>query len=101
MDVRFGSKADMCSAKGDVRFTPLSLLLLPGRRRHQAQTTATARWALLFIVRAFFNDTVTVAVWTGFHACPGCYHTDAILFAGASLIRLRPKAGNIVWSRSV
>ena len=31
------------------------------------KTTATARWALLFIVRAFFNDTITVAVWTGFH----------------------------------
>ena len=31
------------------------------------ETTATARWALLFIVRAFFNDTITVAVWTGFH----------------------------------
>jgi hypothetical protein len=33
------------------------------------ETTATARWALLFIVRAFFNDTVTVAVWTGLHVC--------------------------------
>jgi hypothetical protein len=35
---------------------------------------------LLFIVRAFFNDTVTVAVWTGFHVCAswGCYHTSAI-----------------------
>ena len=33
------------------------------------ETTATARWALLFIVRAFFNDTITVAVWTGFHGC--------------------------------
>ena len=31
------------------------------------KTTATARWALLFIVSAFFNDTITVAVWTGFH----------------------------------
>ena len=31
------------------------------------ETTATARWALLLIVRAFFNDTITVAVWTGFH----------------------------------
>ena len=31
------------------------------------ETTATARRALLFIVRAFFNDTITVAVWTGFH----------------------------------
>jgi len=44
------------------------------------ETTATARWALLFIVRAFFNDTVTIAVWTGFHVCAswGCYHTPAI-----------------------
>jgi hypothetical protein len=31
------------------------------------ETTATACWASLFIVRAFFNDTVAVAVWTGFH----------------------------------
>jgi hypothetical protein len=31
------------------------------------ETTATARWALLFIVRAFFNNTITVAVWTRFH----------------------------------
>ena len=31
------------------------------------ETTATARWALLFVVRAFFNDTITVAVRTGFH----------------------------------
>jgi hypothetical protein len=27
------------------------------------ETAATARWALLLIVRAFFNDTITVAVW--------------------------------------
>jgi hypothetical protein len=32
------------------------------------ETTATARWALLFIVRAFFNDTITVAVWTAIPA---------------------------------
>ena len=31
------------------------------------ETTATARWALPFIVRASFNDTITVAIWTGFH----------------------------------
>ena len=31
------------------------------------ETTATACWTLLFIVRAFFDDTITVAVWTGFH----------------------------------
>jgi hypothetical protein len=29
--------------------------------------TAAARWALLLIVRAFFNDTITIAVGTGFH----------------------------------
>ena len=33
----------------------------------RCETTATVSWALLFIVRAFFNDTITVAVWTGFH----------------------------------
>src|SRR5215475_11264162 len=32
------------------------------------ETAATARWTSPFIVRAFFNDTITVAVWTGFHA---------------------------------
>jgi len=44
------------------------------------KTIPAARRALLFIVRAFFNDTVTVAVWTGFHvwASWGCYHTSAI-----------------------
>jgi hypothetical protein len=31
------------------------------------ETTATACWASPFIVRAFFNDTITVAVWAGFH----------------------------------
>jgi hypothetical protein len=33
--------------------------------RHE--TTAITCWALPFIVRTFFNDTITVAVWTGFH----------------------------------
>jgi hypothetical protein len=33
------------------------------------KTIATAGRALLFIARAFFNDTITVAVWTGFHVC--------------------------------
>jgi hypothetical protein len=31
------------------------------------ETTATARWTSPFIVRAFFNDTITVTVWTRFH----------------------------------
>ena len=35
--------------------------------RHE--TAAAARWALLLIVRALFNDAITVAVWTGFHVC--------------------------------
>jgi hypothetical protein len=34
------------------------------------ETTATARRTSLFIVRAFVNDTITVAVWTGFHLRP-------------------------------
>jgi hypothetical protein len=61
------------------------------------ETTATARWALPFIVRAFFNDTITVAVWTGFHvrrmlshpsnwcAAIGGMMQIAVLFAGVSL----------------
>ena len=31
------------------------------------ETATTARWALPFIVGASLNDTITVAVWTGFH----------------------------------
>jgi hypothetical protein len=31
---------------------------------------AAAHWASTFIVRIFVNDTITVAVWTGFHVCP-------------------------------
>ena len=40
------------------------------------ETATTARWALPFIVGASLNDTITVAVWTGFHVrlC-ACYHT--------------------------
>ena len=52
------------------------------------ETTATARWALLFIVRAFFNDTITVAVWTCFHVCASLLPHPAIIFAGVLLIRL-------------
>jgi hypothetical protein len=33
------------------------------------ETTAAARWASTFIVRAFFSYTITIAVWTGFHVC--------------------------------
>jgi hypothetical protein len=32
------------------------------------ETKTTAGWALLFIVRAFFNNPITVAVCTVFHA---------------------------------
>jgi hypothetical protein len=34
------------------------------------ETAAAAHWASTFIVRIFVNDTITVAVWTGFHVCP-------------------------------
>jgi hypothetical protein len=30
------------------------------------ETTATARWTLMFIIRAFINYTIAVAVWTRF-----------------------------------
>jgi hypothetical protein len=62
------------------------------------ETTATARCTSPFIVRAFFNDTITVAVWTRFHvrymrmlphpsngrAAMGGMMQMAVLFAGAS-----------------
>jgi len=60
------------------------------------KTTPTARRALLFIVRAFFNDTITVAVWTGFHVrliamlphsrdhIPRCFADPAVATAFAS-----------------
>src|SRR6516165_4100969 len=31
------------------------------------ETTAAARWALLFVVRPFFNYAFAVALWTSFH----------------------------------
>jgi len=53
------------------------------------ETTATARWTLVFIVRAFFNDTIIVAVWTGFHVrLIRMLPHPAIGSAGASLIPL-------------
>ena len=63
------------------------------------ETTATAHWALQSIVRAFFNDTITVAVWTVFmcarlmrilphpsngRTTMGGMMQMAVLFAGAS-----------------
>jgi hypothetical protein len=55
------------------------------------ETTATARWALLFIIRATFNDTITVAVRAGFHVHLMGKLTDApmvaVLFGSVSLLR--------------
>jgi hypothetical protein len=44
---------------------------------------------LLFIVRAFFNDTITVAVWTGFQAehCATSYLAAALDFLKPGLGR--------------
>jgi hypothetical protein len=36
--------------------------------RHE--TAAAARWALLLIIGALFNDAITIAIWTGFHCVP-------------------------------
>ena len=98
----------MCSAQADVRQVPIAdmhSIRLPCVYYFflavvviRYETTATARWALLFIVRAFFNDTITVAVWTGFHVrLMGMPPSPPIISAGASLIRhlmsaLPPKA---------
>ena len=64
----WGHSLPACRLPHKLNSAALFLLLLPGHRPHRVRTTATARWALLFIVRAFFDDTITVAVWTGFHA---------------------------------
>jgi hypothetical protein len=34
------------------------------------ETTATARWTLMFIVRIFANYTIAIAVWTSFQCVP-------------------------------
>ena len=36
------------------------------------KTKATAGRALTFIARIFVNDTIAIAVWTGFHVCHVC-----------------------------
>src|SRR5665647_3175451 len=56
-----GNRAHHVSSAFCVYYFFLAVVLI------RYETTATACWALLFIVRAFFNDTITVAVWTGFH----------------------------------
>ena len=58
-----GNRAHHVSSAFCVYYFFLAVVLI------RYETTATACWALLFIVRAFFNDTITVAVWTGFHVC--------------------------------
>ena len=55
----------------DNELPPATMCLVRRRRRLivRNETTATARWALLFIFRAFVNVSITVAVWTSFHVC--------------------------------
>jgi hypothetical protein len=57
------------------------------------ETTATARWALLFIVGAFFNDTITVAVWTGFHFADPNHRSLISHASGAFRAHEAPSAG--------
>ena len=55
------------------------------------ETTAPACWTLLFIVRAFFNNTITVAVWAGFHVCASCN--------GKRHVRFAPESGHVQCTR--
>jgi hypothetical protein len=71
-----GSKSRFATAHGVMAACGLSTGAADRRRFYHVfvvvvviryKTTATARWALLFIIRASFNDTIAVAVWAGFH----------------------------------
>jgi hypothetical protein len=44
------------------------------------ETKTAARWALMFIVRIFVNDTIAITVWTRFyfHACSFGAHLPKI-----------------------
>ena len=58
------------------------------------KTIPTARRALLFIARAFFNDTITVAVRTGFHLAM-LPHSRNYIPPCASLIRLLQRRSRV------
>jgi hypothetical protein len=84
-NVRFCAKADIgCpfrrigSPAGSAYYFFIIIIVI----RHE--TTAAGRW-LLLIVRALFNDALTVAVWTGFHVCPP--RLRPIFAAGAKVKR--------------
>ena len=51
-----------CRGIGSTYYFFIIIIIIIGH-----ETTAAAHWALLFIVRALFDDTITIAVWTGFH----------------------------------
>jgi hypothetical protein len=62
------------------------------------ETTAIARLALLVIVHAFLNDTITVAVWTGFHVrlleMVPCFANPAVKEKGRPDARPNPHASS-------
>ena len=61
------------------------------------KTIPAARRALLFIVRAFFNDTITVAVWTGFHVRLIAMLPHSLEYIpGASLIRPLQRRSQVI-----
>jgi hypothetical protein len=69
VNVRFWHKADVGhpqigSPAGSVCYFLIIIVI-------RYETTATARWALLLIIRTLSDDAITVAVWTGFgfHVC--------------------------------
>jgi hypothetical protein len=59
-------------------------------------TAATAHWTLMFIVRAFINHTITVAVWTrfSFHGA-----TSVLLQGGMSHPEIRTMAITLTHNR--
>jgi hypothetical protein len=73
IEVALRFRARECDRACSIRLPGVYYFLVAVVVRYE--TTATARRALLLIVGAFFNGTITVAIWTGFHVrLTGCYH---------------------------
>jgi hypothetical protein len=61
--VRFPSESRHSSGRASLYYFFVVIVVI------RYKTTAAARWALLLIVRTFFNDAITIAVRTSFHVC--------------------------------
>jgi hypothetical protein len=82
----------------------LFLLLLPGRRRHRVRNHGHRTLGIAVPRPCLFGDTITVAVWTGFHVCcgrkaPPCGQIlrtpyQMIGYRGAMFLYARPQEGS-------